>query len=249
MKTVAVLPARMGSSRFPGKPLAPILGRPMIEHVYHRVAMSKSLDGVYVATCDQEIFDAVEAFGGKAVMTSDRHERASDRIAEAAESIDADVFVMVQGDEPMTHPDMIDEATAPFATDPSIQCVNLLKQIENEADYRNPNTIKVVVGPDNNALYFSRSPIPASSKNDFSSIKAYKQVCIIPFTRDSLAKFAALSPTPLEIAESVDMMRFLEHCVPVHMAPTQFDTQAVDDTDDLKRVEALMRDDPLTTQY
>tara|TARA_R110002167_G_scaffold360745_1_gene578515 strand:+ start:327 stop:1076 length:750 start_codon:yes stop_codon:yes gene_type:complete len=249
MKTVAVLPARMGSSRFPGKPLAPILGRPMIEHVYHRVAMSQSLDGVYVATCDQEIYDAVEAFGGKAVMTSDRHERASDRIAEAAESIDADVFVMVQGDEPMTHPDMINEATAPFTADPTIQCVNLLKLIENEADYRNPNTIKVVVGPDNNALYFSRSPIPASSKNDFSTIKAYKQVCIIPFTRDSLAMFAALSPTPLEIAESVDMMRFLEHGVPVHMAPTQFDTQAVDDTNDLKRVEALMHDDPLTTQY
>lgn len=239
----------MGSSRFPGKPLARILGKPMIEHVYRRVSIAKSLDGVYVATCDKEIFDAVEAFGGKAVMTSDRHERASDRIAEAADSLDADLFVMVQGDEPMTHPDMIDEATAPFADEPDIQCVNLLRRIDNEADYRNPNTIKVVLHPSGDAMYFSRSPIPASSKNDFAMIEAFKQVCIIPFTRASLARFAALPPTPLEIAESVDMMRFVEHGVPVRMVPTNFDTQAVDDMDDLARVENLMRDDPLVREY
>ena len=110
MKIVSVIPARMGSSRFPGKPLASILGRPMIEHVYRRTAMCPALDEVYVATCDQEIMDSVNSFGGKAIMTSDSHQRASDRVAEAASSFSADIIVMIQGDEPMTYPQMIEAA-------------------------------------------------------------------------------------------------------------------------------------------
>ena len=249
MKIIAIIPARMGSSRFPGKPLAPILGRPMIEHVYKRTAMSPALDGVYVATCDDEIITASQAFGGQGIMTFDTHERASDRTAEAVAELDADVVVMVQGDEPMLHPDMIGEAVAPYETEPDIPCINLTKRIKTEANFLNPGTIKVVADLNGDALYMSRQPIPSSPGGSFSAITAKKQVCIIPFRRDALLKFAALEPTPLEIAESVDMMRFLEHDVPVRMVDTKFDTQAVDTPEDLARVEALMRDDPLTETY
>jgi 3-deoxy-manno-octulosonate cytidylyltransferase (CMP-KDO synthetase) len=249
MKVIAILPARMGSSRFPGKPLAPILGRPMIEHVYSRTAMSSSLDDVFVATCDEEIKSAVEGFGGKAVMTANTHERASDRIAEAAENTDADIVVLVQGDEPMTVPEMIDAAVAPMKVDESIQCVNLTKRIGNEADLLDPNTIKVVMNKGNDALFMSRQPIPTRPKGDFSAIQAFKQVCIMPFRKEILRRYAALDPTPLEIAESIDMMRFLEHGIPVRMVETEFDSQAVDTLEDLARVEELMRLDPLTATY
>ncbi|MDA1091591.1 MAG: 3-deoxy-manno-octulosonate cytidylyltransferase [Proteobacteria bacterium] len=249
MKIIAVIPARMGSSRFPGKPLAPILGRSMIEHVYKRTALSPVLDGVYMATCDDEIMKATEAFGGNAIMTVDSHERASDRTAEAVANLDADVVVMVQGDEPMLHPDMIGEAVAPYKTDPDIPCINLTKRIDVEDDFNNPGTIKVVTDLNGNALYMSRQTIPTAPGGDFSKITAMKQVCIMPFRRDALLRFAALEPTPLEIAESIDMMRFLEHGVPVRMVPTKFDTQAVDTPEDLARVEALMRDDPLMQTY
>lgn len=251
MRAVAVLPARMGSSRFPGKPLAPILGRSMIEHCYRRVALSDAVEEVVVATCDEEIVRAVEAFGGRAIMTSDQHERASDRVAEAAGSIDADVYVMVQGDEPMTTPQMIDEALAPFAEGrEGVGCVNLLGTIEDEAEFRSPNTIKVIVDTELRALYMSREPIPTTANLPFERITAYRQVCIIPFTRDALAEFAALPPTPVEIAESIDMMRFLEHGRPVHMVPTAAaGTRPVDTPDDLAAVEELMREDPLLARY
>jgi 3-deoxy-manno-octulosonate cytidylyltransferase (CMP-KDO synthetase) len=249
MRIIAIIPARMGSSRFPGKPLASILGRPMIEHVYKRTALSPVLDGVYMATCDREIFDATEAFGGQAIMTADTHERASDRTAEAVAGLDADVVVMVQGDEPMLHPDMIGESVAPYESEPDIPCVNLTKRIDSEADFHNPGTIKVVTDLQGNALYMSRQPIPSAPGGDFSTITAMKQVCIMPFRRDALLKFAALEPTPLEIAESVDMMRFLEHGVPVRMVDTKFETQAVDTPEDLARVEKMMRNDPLTETY
>jgi 3-deoxy-manno-octulosonate cytidylyltransferase (CMP-KDO synthetase) len=249
MKTIAMIPARMGSSRFPGKPIAPLMGRPMIEHVYHRVAMSKMLSDVIVATCDDEIRRAVEGFGGKAVMTADTHERASDRIAEAAKGLDADVIVMVQGDEPMTHPDMIDEAVTPFIHDAGIHCVNLTKAIIDEEDFLNPNTIKVVMGSSKQALFMSRQPIPHAKTGAYKPGDAFKQVCIIPFTPDALQNFSALSPTPLEIAESIDMMRFIEHGVGVQMVETKFDSHAVDTAEDLALVEQLLTKDPLVNAY
>ncbi|MDO8605772.1 MAG: 3-deoxy-manno-octulosonate cytidylyltransferase [Phaeospirillum sp.] len=247
MKIVAMIPARMGSSRFPGKPLAPILGRSMIEHVTRRTAMSKSLCGVYVATCDQEIADAVAGFGGTAIMTSDRHERASDRIAEAMAQVEADIVVMVQGDEPMVHPDMIDEAVAPMLADPSIRCVNLTAPIETEEEFLSPNSIKVVMDLNGDALYMSREPIPTRFKNDFARMPVFKQVCIMPFRREALTLFTRLSPTPLEITESIDMNRFLEHGVKVRMVPTRHASQAVDTPEDLERVARLMADDPLAS--
>ncbi len=250
MKTIAVIPARMGSSRFPGKPIAKILGRPMIEHIYKRVAMSKALDATYIATCDEEIREVAEGFGAKVIMTADTHERASDRVAEAAAHIaDADLIVMVQGDEPMTHPNMIDTAVAPFRHDASLGCVNLVRKIDHEADYLDFNTIKVVMDQNNNALYMSRRPIPSLAKTGFADTAAYKQVCIIPFRRETLFQYTRLTPTPLEQLESIDMLRLLEHGMSVRMVPTEFNTQAVDTTADLLRVEKLMQSDPLLAHY
>lgn len=249
-KIIGMIPARMGSTRFPGKPLAPILGRSMIEHVYRRSAMCKLLDDVWVATCDQEIMEAVTAFGGKAVMTSDRHERASDRIAEAMQHSDADIVVMVQGDEPMTDPQMIEASVEPFLSeDKQIMCVNLVARIESEEEFENPNTIKVVMDEDNFAVYMSREPIPTRHRLPFGQLPAFKQVCIIPFTRNGLELFTRLPPTPLEETESIDMLRFIEHGYRVKMVETTLFTHAVDTADDLKRVEKLMADDALTRSY
>lgn len=249
MKTIAVIPARMGSSRFPGKPIAKILGRPMIEHIYKRVAMSKSLHATYIATCDEEIRQAAEAFGAPVIMTADTHERASDRVAEAVSLLDADLVVMVQGDEPMTHPDMIDTAVAPFRDDATLECVNLVRRIEHEADYLDANTIKVVMNQQGDALYMSRRPIPTLAKTGFADTAAYKQVCIIPFRTATLLQYARLSPTPLEQLESIDMLRLLEHGYRVKMVPTEFNTQAVDTEADLARVAKLMETDPLLSRY
>jgi len=250
MKTIAVIPARMGSSRFPGKPIAQILGRSMIEHIYKRVAMSKSLDATYIATCDEEIRQIAESFGAPVIMTADTHERASDRVAEAVTHLpDAELIVMVQGDEPMTHPNMIDTAVAPFRNDPELGCVNLVRKIDHESDYHDFNTIKVVMNQQNNALYMSRRPIPSLAKTGFADTAAYKQVCIIPFRRETLFQYTRLLPTPLEQLESIDMLRLLEHGLQVKMVPTEFNTQAVDTTADLLRVEKLMAADPLLAHY
>jgi 3-deoxy-manno-octulosonate cytidylyltransferase (CMP-KDO synthetase) len=221
----------------------------MVQHVYARVAMCSALAEVYVATCDQELHDAVATFGGKSIDTSDRHQRASDRCAEAAEGLDADIVVMVQGDEPMTVPEMIDQAVAPMADDPTIGCVNLAKRISTLEEYRDPNTIKVVMDDQGNALYFSRQAIPTSPPTGLGETPVHKQVCIIPFRRETLLEYARLEPTPLEVAESVDMMRLLEHGYKVHMVETEHSSHAVDTEADRVMVEALMKDDPLVRQY
>lgn len=246
MKILALIPARMGSSRFPGKPMAKILGKPMIGHVLERVSRAPELDLTAVATCDAEIFDYVHSIGGKAVMTADTYERASDRCAEALLKLEAeygvkyDIVVMVQGDEPMTHPEMIGEAVRPMLDDPEIRVVNLMGKIESVEEFEDRNCIKVVCDLFGNAIYFSREPIPTRAKTKV--VQMAKQVCIIPFRRDFLLEYTALSPTPLEVAESVDMMRVLEHGHKVRMIPTQHKSQAVDTPGDLSKVEALMRD-------
>lgn len=249
MKVVAIIPARMGSSRFPGKPLVPILGKPMIEHVYRRVALCEQLDATIIATCDDEIRQAAEAFGAPVIMTSDVHERASDRVAEAVKELDADVIVMVQGDEPMIYPDMIDAAIAPFNSDDAVGCVNLARRLEHQADYENPDTIKVVTDIHNNAMYMSRAPIPTLTKKGLADTLVLKQVCIIVFTRSELDLYTRLEPTPLEQYESVDMLRLMEHGRAVHMVPTLRDTAAIDRPEDVARVEDLLRDDELLSRY
>ncbi|MDA9600648.1 3-deoxy-manno-octulosonate cytidylyltransferase [Nitrosomonadales bacterium] len=245
MKILALIPARMGSSRFPGKPMAPILGKPMIGHVYERVAKSPMLSMTAVATCDQEIFDYIESIGGTAVMTADTYERASDRCAEALLKLEKtnntryDIVVMVQGDEPMTHSDMIEEAVQPMLDDPAIQVTNLLGKIKDIAEFEDRNCIKVVCDLNGNAMYFSREAIPTRCK--VNNIPMGKQVCIIPFRRDYLIEYTKLAPTPLEIVESVDMMRIIENGMKVRMVPTLHDTQAVDTPTDLEKVAGLMQ--------
>lgn len=245
MEAVAIIPARMGSSRFPGKPLAPILGRPMIEHVVRRTALCPDLAEVFVATCDEEIRRAVETFGGKVIMTSPRHQRASDRTAEAAESVNARIVVMVQGDEPMIRPEMVSAALAPFRTDPSVRCVNLAAPIQSEKEHDDPNTIKAVMNQKGDALYFSREPIPTRRMLGFPSLRVFKQVCVIPFVRTFLLEYARLSMTPLEQAESIDMLRLLEHGFPIRLVEIAGPSHSVDTPQDLARVEELLRKDPL----
>ena len=246
MKILAIIPARMGSSRFPGKPMAKILGKPMIGHVYERVSKSTILNMTVVATCDQEIFDYINSIGGKAVMTADTYERASDRCAEALLKLEEennclyDIVVMVQGDEPMTDPEMINEAVQPMLNNSDIKVVNLIGTIENIKEFEDRNCIKVVCDVNNDALYFSREPIPTNSK--MKDIPMLKQVCIIPFQRNFLLEYTKLIPTPLEIAESVDMMRVLENGMKVRMVPTQYSSYAVDVPDDLIKVEKAMKE-------
>lgn len=244
MRIVALIPARMGSSRFPGKPLANLLGKPMIGHVYDRVAQNPLLAMTAVATCDREIADYITSVGGRAVMTGSHHERASDRCAEALEILEAelgskyDIVVMVQGDEPMTHPAMISEAVRPMLDDPSIQVVNLLGGIESAAEFEDRNCIKVVCDVHGNALYLSREPIPTRSR--VPAVPMGKQVCVIPFRRDFLLTYTRMTPSPLEIVESIDMLRVLEHGMKVRMVPTRYSSRSVDTPADLELVAQLM---------
>jgi len=254
MNIIGIIPARMASSRFPGKPLALILGIPMIGHVYFRSKMSRLLNEVYVATCDREIADYIESIGGHAIMTSDKHERASDRCAEAMLKIESatgektDIVVMIQGDEPMVTPEMIEKAVEPMIKDDSIYVVNLMARIKTVEEFEDPNEVKVVVDINNRALYFSREPIP-SRKKGVSDVPMLKQVCIIPFRRDYLLKFNSMKSTPLEIIESVDMMRILEYGDEVYMVMSDAETMSVDTKKDLERVEEMMKKDRLVPLY
>lgn len=254
MNIIAVIPARMGSSRYPGKPLAPIHGTPMVGHVAFRTAMARCLSATYVATCDDAIRKYCEDAGLDAVMTGDHHVRCTTRTAEAMLKIEAatgrraDIVVMVQGDEPMVTPDMIDAAVEPMLKDASINVVNLMADMRSLEEFEDPNEVKVVVDVNNDALYFSREAIP-SRKKGADTVPMRKQVCVIPFRRDYLLRFNSLSETPLEIYESVDMMRILEHGEKVRMVPTDKRTLSVDTPEDLSRVEALMREDGLMRAY
>lgn len=254
-KTIlAIIPVRMGSTRFPGKPMAPILGIPMLAHVWARTRMCRALTDVVVATCDEEIRGYGLRFGMNVVMTSITHERASDRCAEALQIWEqrhgkrADIVVMVQGDEPMLTPEMIDMAVRPLLNDPTVMVTNLLAPIIDLEELNDPNEIKVVADQSNNALYFSRAPIPSQAKWK-GELRAGKQVCIIPFRRDYLLEYLALSPTPLEQIESIDMLRILEHGGRVKMVSEQVLTYSVDTPEDLKLVEQAMTNDPLVAHY
>jgi len=241
---LALIPARMGSSRFPGKPLAELIGKPMIGYVYDNVKKNELIKELAVATCDNEIYNYIESIGGRAVMTSNKHERASDRCAEALLKIEDqdhkkfDIVVMVQGDEPMIHPEMITEAVQPMLKDKTVIVTNLLGKIESEEEFKDRNCIKVVCDLNGDALYYSREPIPTQTK--LNDIPMGKQICVIPFRRDFLLEYNKLEPTPLELAESVDMMRILENGKNVRMTPTKYKTHSVDTPEDLLFVEKLM---------
>ena len=245
MNIIGIIPARMASTRFHGKPLQKILGKAMIYHVYRKSKMAGILNEVYIATCDKEIEDYCRKNRMNVIMTKDSHTRASDRVAEAMLKLEnknnkeIDIVVMIQGDEPMIYPEMIDEAVKPMLKDRGVEVVNLMASLRSFEEHEDPNEVKVVVDKANFALYFSREPIP-SSKKGAEKPPIYKQVCVIPFRRDFLIKFNALTQTSLEIAESVDMLRVLEHGHKVKMVLTKFVTYSVDTIDDLRKVEKLM---------
>ncbi len=254
MNIIGIIPARLSSSRLPNKPLADILGVPMIGHVYFRSKMSEILNEVYVATCDKEIFDYIEGIGGQAIMTSESHERASERTAEALVKIEKkikikiDIVVMIQGDEPMITPKMISASVSPLLKEQELNISNLMEYMETIEEHEDPAEVKVVVNKKQNAIYFSREPIPSRKKgmNDFPMLK---QVCIIPFRRDFLIEYNKMEQTPLEIIESVDMNRLIENEIPIRMVLIDEITFSVDTNSDLAKVNRLMKGDKLRQKY
>ena len=247
MKIIAIIPVRMASSRFPGKPLAKLLGMTMVEHVYRRCKLCKKVEEVYVATPDHSVEEEVKSFGGKFIMTSPLHKRACDRVAEASLSVEADVVVTIQGDEPLITPKMIAMGIEALVKDQEIVCVNLTA-VATKEEANDPNEVKVVTDSKGNALYFSRAAIPTNIRNEgISSI--LKQICIIPMTKDFLQTFINLSPTPLEISESIDMLRLLEHGYKIRIIKTEKKVKSVDTVEDLVAAEKLLLHDPTLKLY
>jgi 3-deoxy-manno-octulosonate cytidylyltransferase (CMP-KDO synthetase) len=243
MNILGIIPARMGSSRFPGKPMANILGKPMIGHVYNNLTTCRYLSHIAVATCDRVIVDYIESINGLAIMTSDKHERASDRCAEAVDilekdlNIKFDIIVMVQGDEPLINNIMLNQAIIPIIENSNINIINLIGKIDNELEFKDQNCIKVLKNINNEALYFSRQPIPNTG---FKHSYAFKQICVIPFRRIFLKLYTELQPTPIEIIESIDMLRILENGMKVHLVETSEISQSVDVIEDIIKVENFL---------
>lgn len=245
MKTVAIIPARMASSRFPGKPLKEINGIPMINYVYRNCLDSTLIDDVYVATCDNVIKNYVESIGCKVIMTSESHQRATDRTAEAMllienfEKQSISIVVMVQGDEPMITGEMIDKSIEPLIKNKEINVVNLMTEVTSIKEFNDSNEIKVTTDNNQFALYFSRSPIPSFNHSSID-FKGYKQVCAIPFRRDYLLKFNSWPESNLEKAESIDMLRLLDRGEKVKMVCVEGPIQSVDTQSDLDKVQELI---------
>lgn len=240
MKVVSIIPARWGSTRFEGKPMADINGKPMIQRVCERAKAARLINGVTVATDDERIFKAVTSFGGAAVMTSAKHASGTDRIAEAIKNIDADIVVNVQGDEPLIEPSAIDAAVAPMIEDLSLQVCTLKTIIIDEHEYRDPNVVKVVTDKDGFALYFSRSPVPFA-RRPFQEIRAYKHIGLYVYRREFLSRFASMKPTGLEIAESLEQLRALENGVKIKVVETAYNPISVDTPEDLERVRGIFK--------
>jgi len=255
LKILGIIPGRMGSSRFYGKPLKKINGIPMIGHCYYRSLLCEALNDLYVATCDREIYEYVKSINGNVVMTSQDHIRATDRVEEAYNTLrkklnkEYDLIVMIQGDEPMVVPEMIDAAIQPFE-DEGVGVVNLMAQIKSYEELCDPNEIKVVCDKSNNAIYMSRCAIPSFKAREYQPGNPwYKQVCIIPFRPKNLRDYHQLRETPLEQFESIDMLRLLENKGQIRMVPTGYETYSVDCEKDLVHVSQLMKNDKLLSKY
>ncbi len=246
-----VIPARMGSSRFPGKPVKRLLGLELVSHVERRCRLYTGFERVVVATCDEEIRQAVTMRGGEVVMTSDQHSRATDRVEEAVANMNAgladdDLVVMVQGDEVLVTPEMLGAVVSDHRRSKAM-VVNLISRLRRAEDQDDPNTVKVVADPQHNALFFSRSAIPSRARQ--LDVAVYQQTGIISFQVAFLRKFSSLPQTPLEIAESVDMLRLIEHRLALRVVHTDTETIGVDTIQDLTRAEEVLRQDPTTSLY
>jgi 3-deoxy-manno-octulosonate cytidylyltransferase (CMP-KDO synthetase) len=245
MKITAIIPARFASTRFPGKALADILGKPMVQHVYERTARAGLVSEVIVATDDERVADAVRNFGGRVEMTAREHETGTDRLAEVAARIDADLIVNVQGDEPLIEAAMIDEAIVPLAESGAILMGTLRTRIKTLHDFLSPNVVKVVTDLDGFALYFSRSPLP-NFRDKWNDLKdeafaagrllCHKHVGLYVYRREFLLEFARMAPTPLEQAEKLEQLRALENGCRIRVVETSHESIGVDTPNDLEKV-------------
>lgn len=245
MRVTAIIPARYASTRFPGKPLADLLGKPMIQWVYERTALSTTIDRVIVATDDARIAEVVSGFGGEVAMTRADHPTGTDRLAEVAARIDTDLVVNVQGDEPLIDPRMIDQAVAPLLADPAIPMGTLMTPLAGPEEFLNPNVVKVVTDRQGFALYFSRSPIPhpRDFQDDlaarFSELGGCKHIGLYVYRREFLLAYPTLPVTPLENHEKLEQLRALEHGYKIRVARTELVSQGVDTPEDLERAREL----------
>jgi 3-deoxy-manno-octulosonate cytidylyltransferase (CMP-KDO synthetase) len=240
LQVVAVIPARFASSRLPGKPLADIDGRSMIEHVYRRAAAASTVSQVIVATDDLRVATRVSDFGGNVRLTKATHLTGTDRLAEVVATLDCDIVVNVQGDEPLIDPRSIDQAVAPLLADRSVQMTTLYKRITQPAELADANVVKVVVDRGGFALYFSRASIPYIRDPRGGWPPLYRHIGLYAYQRSALLVLASLEPTPLERAESLEQLRALEHGIRVKAVETEYDSIGVDTPEDLEQVRRLL---------
>jgi 3-deoxy-manno-octulosonate cytidylyltransferase (CMP-KDO synthetase) len=249
VKAVCVIPSRYESTRFPGKALAMVAGRTLIERVYSRVMKARHLKAVCVATDDERIYNEVIRFGGKAIMTSTDHQSGTDRIAEAVMGIDGDLIVNVQGDEPLIPPRLIDDLIGLFEYDDSIMAATAAHVITSPDQIDSPNSVKVIIDHNSDALYYSRSAIPAVV--DYGDIPDagisgwpgyLKHIGIYAFTRDTLLEFARMEPTPLEKLERLEQLRLIESGIKTRVLITDYQPVAVDIPDDINKVVEILNE-------
>jgi 3-deoxy-manno-octulosonate cytidylyltransferase (CMP-KDO synthetase) len=239
MKIVGVIPARWGSTRFEGKALAMIQGKPMIQHVWERARESKMLNDLLIACDDDRIMAAAAQFGAKAVLTSKDHASGTDRIIEAVQSVEGDIIINVQGDEPLIRPEVIDQLAQALVNDPSCSMATVLKVLTTQKELKDPNVVKAVVNGEMNALYFSRSPIPYDRDGN-DEVVYYKHLGLYAYRRDFLLSYKSLPKSNLEKTEKLEQLRALEFGYKIKTIVTDVDTIGVDTPQDLARVEKLL---------
>ena len=240
MKIIGVIPARFGSKRLPGKPLMILGGKPIIQWVYERSIKSKYLERVIIATDDMRVMRAVWKFGGEAMLTSKKAKSGTDRVAEVSKKMSADIIVNIQGDEPLISPKTIDSIIAPMRKDKRLQMSTAANLITDEEVVKSENTVKVVVDRYDNALYFTRSPVPFY-RNDRGSRKKYLQHCgIYAYRRSFLLRYAKLKQTPLEVSESLEQLRALEYGIRIRVVVVPQKSVGVDTMEDLERAEKII---------
>jgi len=239
-RTSIIIPARYGSTRFPGKPLADLWGKPIIQHVWERACQARLASQVIIATDDERITAAGRAFGAEVAMTRPDHPSGTDRVAEVAEGLEADLMANVQGDEPLVEPASIDAAIAPLAADATIPMGTLCCPVEEVADLVNPNVVKVVCDREGFALYFSRLPIPFVRDHGADAVR-YRHIGLYVYRRDFLLSLAKLAPSPLEQAERLEQLRALEHGHRIRVVTVERAFPGVDTPGDLERLRAAGR--------
>ena len=240
-QVVIIIPSRYGSTRLPAKPLVSIAGKPMVQHVYERAKQSQTAQRVIVATDDERIMDAVKGFGGEALMTRTDHRTGTERIAEVAAHEKGDVFVNVQGDEPLIDPVAIDTAVAALLEEPAAQIATVATPIRHAGDIMDPNVVKTVLDFDSNGLYFSRAPIPwVRDTRQKIHVKYWKHLGLYVFQRDALLEYPTLPQGELEKIEQLEQLRWLENGWRIRVAEVEHDAVSVDVPEDVARVEKLL---------